>query len=283
MSKKSATLVVMAAGMGSRFGGLKQMEPVDELGHAILDYSVFDAVRAGFDHVIFIVKEEIIDAFREKVGRRIEQRVDTSYVCQELTSMLPEGFQVPEGRVKPWGTGHAVLCARELTHTPFGIINADDFYGPDSFAQLYSYLVSHDDPCMVGYQLGNTLTENGTVARGICRTENGLLKEITEHTSLDRNSGFPLDTVVSMNMWGFRPEIFDTLEKGFRQFLTHLENPLKQEFFLPSVVDGMIQRGVPVHVMLTHEKWYGVTYRDDLESVQNALRSMREGGLYDGL
>jgi len=282
MNMQETTLVVMAAGMGSRFGGLKQMEPVDDAGRAILDYSIFDAKRAGFNRVVFIIKEAIAEAFISTVGQRSKKMLPTDFVYQELNSALPEGFSLPEGRQKPWGTGHAILCAAGVVNTPFAIINADDYYGPDAFMQMHEALVNEKAPCMVSYCLGNTLTENGTVARGICRVEDGLLQAIEEHTALDKNSGFPLDTPVSMNMWGFGTDAFVRLKVGFAAFLQNLENPAKQEYFLPAMVSEMLKEGKSVHVYQTDEKWYGVTYREDLASVVKALQKKREGGLYNG-
>lgn len=284
MNKIETTLVVMAAGMGSRFGGLKQITPVGEKGQVILDYSIYDAMKAGFDKVVFIIKKEIEADFKEGIGNRIAKKIPVSYVYQQLDSLLPEGVSVPEGRQKPWGTGHAVLCAKDVVDTPFGIINADDYYGADSFQKLHDHLISSSDPCMVGFLLDNTLTENGTVSRGVCQVEDGLLKEITEHTALDRSSGFAPDTIVSMNMWGFTPSVFKTMEEGFADFFRHLENPEKQEYFLPSVVDHMIHaEQIPLSVLKTEEKWYGVTYREDLPPVQEAIKKMTDNGQYDGL
>lgn len=278
---KRTELLVMAAGMGSRFGGLKQIAPIGPNGEIILDFSVHDAVKAGFDKVIFIIKKEIEKDFREAVGKRIEKMVDVDYAFQELNK-LPEGYEVPEGREKPWGTGHAVLCAQEKISAPFAVINADDFYGQTSYQMIHDWLVDNDGMCMVGYQLGNTLTENGTVARGICEVENGILKSVTEHTSLDKNSGFPMDTLVSMNMWGLDLGIFPHLEKEFHKFLdTRIAEP-KSEFFLPSAVSSRIHdEGKAVAVLKTMERWYGVTYKDDTPMVRAAMEQKIADGLYD--
>ena len=281
---KSATLVIMAAGMGSRFGGLKQVEPVGPAGQAIVDYSVFDAVRAGFDRTVVIIKKAIEKDFRETVGRRIEKLCDVSYVFQEQNACLPEGFCVPADRTKPWGTGHAVLCAADQVNTPFAVINADDYYGISSFASLYHQLTETAEPCMVGFDLGNTLTDNGTVSRGVCEIENDYLKTVTEHTALDRSCGFPMNTPVSMNMWGLYPDFFGVLEKDFAQFLSNLQNPLKDEFYLPFAVDRHIREdNMRVRVLRSHDKWYGVTYKADAQTVKDALRDMTERGLYDGI
>lgn len=277
------TLLVMAAGMGSRFGGLKQITPVGSNGASILDYSVYDAQKAGFNKVVFIIKKEIEKDFRETVGKRIENKIDVAYAFQELDK-LPAGFSVPEGRKKPWGTGHAVLCARSEVTTPFAVINADDFYGQSSYALLHDHLVNDPEMCMVGFRLGNTLTENGTVSRGVCEIENGYLQSVTEHFTLDKNSGVPLDKIVSMNMWGLSPKVFDALESGFIEFMQNLDNPEKGEFFLPAVIDGLIKtKGEKVRVLSTEERWFGMTYKEDAAAVSAAIKSLEERGYYDGM
>lgn len=276
------SLVVMAAGMGSRFGGLKQLAPVGPNGEIILDFSIYDAVGAGFDKTVFIIKKAIEKDFREVVGKRIEKLCDVDYVFQEVDA-LPEGYSF-EGREKPWGTGHAILCARDKVSTPFAVINADDFYGKGAFDVMGAHLKSGGGTAMVGYKLGNTLTENGTVARGVCDVENGLLKSVTEHTALDKNCGFPMDSVVSMNLWGFKPTIFDELEKQFKVFLDNVSDTVKQEFFIPSVVDNMIKNyGEKVSVLPTDERWYGVTYKEDTDSVRAAIAKLIESGMYKGI
>ncbi len=281
---KPTTLVVMAAGMGSRFGGLKQLEPLGPNGQAIIDYSVYDAVRAGFSRAVIIIKKAIEKDFRQIVGRRIEKMCDVTYAFQEMDSAIPADFSVPEERVKPWGTGHAVLCAREAVDTPFAVINADDYYGRSSFAAIHDHLCSSTEPCMVGFDLGNTLTDYGTVSRGVCEIEDGYLKSVTEHTALDRNCAFPMDTTVSMNMWGFYPDFFDVLERDFSDFLKNLQNPQKEEFYLPFAVDKLIRSGGSrVRVLHSHDKWYGVTYQQDAQKVKEAIRDMTEKGLYDGI
>ncbi|MBQ3023471.1 MAG: nucleotidyltransferase [Clostridia bacterium] len=280
---KDATLVVMAAGMGSRFGGLKQLEPIGPNGEVILDFSVYDAVKAGFNKVVFIIRKDIEKDFRELVGKRVENKVNVEYVFQSIDK-LPEGFSVPEGRTKPWGTGHAVYCCKDVVKEPFALINADDYYGQSAFKAIYDELTSSDSTCMVGYKLGNTLTENGTVARGVCDVENGILKSITEHTALDKNSGIALDTIVSMNMWGLRPEIFDRVESDFVKFLNSLQDPLKSEYYIPFVIDRAIKEdGEKVKVLKTEEKWYGVTYREDKEAVVGAIKRLFAEGIYDGI
>ena len=282
MSGFNATLVVMAAGMGSRFGGLKQIAPVGKNGEAILDFSVYDAVEAGFNKVVFVINHRIEADFKELVGKRIEKRVKTEYVFQEKT-YLPEGFVCPEEREKPWGTGHAILCCKGVVNEPFAVINADDFYGKSAFKKLYEYLREQtENYCMVGFRLANTLTENGYVSRGVCEEKDGFLTNITERTKIvdcrftedDGESWTELspDTVVSMNMWGFTPDIFTYLEREFGKFLAEkLETP-KSEFYLPSVVDILIKSGEKrSKVLVAEDKWYGVTYKEDKEAVVEAI------------
>ncbi|MDD6564819.1 MAG: sugar phosphate nucleotidyltransferase [Clostridiales bacterium] len=273
-------LLVMAAGMGSRFGGLKQIEPIGPNGEIILDFSVYDAVEAGFNKAVFIIKKAIEKEFREVVGKRIEKMIDVDYVFQELDK-LPEGYSVPEERVKPWGTAHAVLCAKDVISSPFAVINADDFYGKSSYSIIHNELVKNEGMCMVGYELGNTITENGTVSRGVCELENGYLKSVTEHTALDKNSGVPLDSIVSMNMWGLAPDIFPYIEKEFKLFLDESIAVPKSESFLPSVISKrIVEENKPVKVLHTNEKWYGVTYREDILSVREAMARFIDEGKY---
>lgn len=297
------TLVVMAAGMGSRYGGLKQLDGIGAHGEVILDYSVYDAYRAGFEKVVFVIKPEMEADFRERVGDRIAKRMQVEYAFQRLDD-LPEGYSVPEGRVKPWGTCHAVLSARHAVEGPFAVINADDRYGPEGFAAVYRFL-SYDptalemgEYCMAGYLLGNTLTENGSVARGICDTDtNGLLRGITERTCIEKygsgarfsedNGGtwtdIPLDTTVSMNLWGFPRSFMDEAWQRFPEFLDRAleENPLKAEYFLPSVVADTLNDGfVRVTVLRSHDRWYGVTYREDRDTVRAALAGLTASGVY---
>lgn len=278
---KKTTLVVLAAGMGSRFGGLKQMEPFGPKGETIVDYSVLDAKRAGFDRAVIIIKKSIEKDFRQLVGRRIEGIMDVDYAFQEFDK-LPHGYSIPEGRTKPYGTAHAILCTKELVDTPFCVVNSDDFYGRESYAAVHDFLVTNDkEYCIAGYRLGNTLTEHGTVNRGICSVENGYLTGVVETMGIDRNSGIPLDTLVSMNMWGLVPEIFEGLEKGMVDYLDHLDNPLKDEFFLPIFIDGQIKRGeARCRMIETDAKWYGVTYREDTPALKAAIRRMTEEGIY---
>lgn len=288
-----ATLVVMAAGMGSRFGGLKQVEPIGPKGEAILDFSVYDAKKAGFNKVVFVIKHEIEEEFRSLVGSRIEKQIAVEYVFQE-TDMLPEGFTCPEDRKKPWGTGHAIYCCRNTVKTPFAVINADDYYGHSAFSQIYEQLkADRENYCMVGFRLANTLTENGTVSRGVCTIEGGRLKSIVERTKIadcrytedDVNwVELPADTVVSMNMWGFQPDIFKYLEQDLCEFLKEKLTTPKAEFYLPGVVSGLISSGEKqVHVLVAEDKWYGITYKEDKDAVVSAISQKIAAGEYKGL
>lgn len=291
---KDITLVVMAAGMGSRFGGLKQMEPIGPNGEVILDFSVYDAVRAGFTKVVFVIKHAIEADFKEMVGRRIAKRVKVEYVFQE-TDVLPEGYTCPADRTKPWGTAHAILCCRDVVKEPFAVVNADDYYGRNAFTEIAEFLKSDsNDYCMVGFRLKNTLTENGYVSRGVCETENGILKTVTERTKIsdckytedDGKSWIPLspETVVSMNLWGFRPDLFGYIEKGFKTFLDQKINIPKSEYYLPSVVSDLIERNIKnVKMLIAEDKWYGVTYKEDKPMVVEAIAKMVTDGLYDGI
>lgn len=277
---KRTELVIMAAGMGSRFGGLKQIEPFGPNGEALLDFSIYDAAEAGFSKAIIIIKKEIEKEFREACGKRIEKLMDVDYAFQEL-DMLPAGYTVPSDRSKPWGTGHAVLCAKDKISAPFAVINADDYYGRSAYEVIHKHLVESDEVCMVGYKLGNTLTENGTVSRGVCETENGYLKNIVEQTAIDKNSGIPLDTTVSMNMWGFTPEILDYLEKEFKVFLDEKINVPKSEFFIPLAISKWInEEKNPVKVLESNDRWYGVTYKEDAEAVRRAMQKFVSDGVY---
>lgn len=285
MSK--TTLVALAAGMGSRFGGLKQMEPVSENGSVLLDFSVFDAAKAGFDKVVFIIKEEMYEDFKKIVGSRIKN-IEVDYVFQELDSL-------PDGRTKPWGTGHAILCCKDKVKESFAVINADDYYGINAYKEIHDYLTTAKGKefSMVAFDLKNTLTENGTVARGVCEIENGYLKSITERTKIkdfkyteNGEDWFPLaeDTLVSMNLWGFTPGIFDILEEKFKEFKSNIKDSMKDEFFLPFAVDESIKSGdATVKVFNCKDKWYGMTYRDDIYAVKDAMKKMIEEGYYDGL
>lgn len=291
-------LVIMAAGMGSRFGGLKQIEPVDDRGHSIMDFSLFDAHRAGFRDIVFVIKPEMDELFRAKIGTRMEQYFHVDYVYQTIDK-LPAGYTVPADRAKPWGTGHAVLCCRDVVPGPFAVINADDFYGPSAFAAIYDYLVTNADEsryAMVGYRVGNTVTEHGSVSRGVCQVENGMLAGITERAKIYKRGEeiaytedgenfvtLPGDTLVSMNMWGFTHKMMEELNDRFPAFLDEKlpVDPMKCEYFLPFVVDEQIKQGeASVQVLPCEEVWYGVTYREDLEGVRAAIAGMKQDGIY---
>ena len=292
-------LVVMAAGMGSRYGGLKQLDPIDDNGHVILDYSVYDAHRAGFDTVIFVIKPEIEELFREKIGDRMARVMEVKYVFQNKED-LPEGYTVPEGREKPWGTAQAVLAARHVVDGPFAVINADDFYGPTAFSAIYDYLANNEDEsryAMIGYRVRNTVTENGSVARGVCEVKDGLLTGVTERTKIFKNGNdakfteddgktftdLPGDTIVSMNLWGFTASFLEEVEARFPAFLDAVlgKNPGKAEFFLPSSVTALLNENkATVRVLTSPDKWYGVTYAADKPVIVAALREMTAKGMY---
>lgn len=280
MTNKS-TLVVMAAGMGSRYGGVKQIAPMGPNGEIIIDFSVHDAAKSGFSKAVFIIKKEIEKDFREICGKRIEKIIDVDYAFQDYSSM-PAWFDVPPERTKPYGTVHAILCAKDKVNTPFVAINSDDYYGSNTFGIVNEYLTSTGSMCMAGFRLGNTITENGTVSRGVCQVENGYLKSITEYKEIDKNSGIPLDTIVSMNMWGFKNDVFEIMEESFEKFLKNIQNPLKDEYILTSVIDNMINKNrAKIKVLETPDKWYGVTYREDTPMVKEALTKLIEQGLYN--
>ena len=299
---KKPVLVIMAAGMGSRYGGLKQIDPIDSDGHIIIDFSIYDAVRAGFEKVIFIIKRENEQIFRETIGKRAEGLMEVAYVFQELEN-IPDGFTVPEGRIKPWGTGHAVLSCIDILNGPFAVINADDYYGPEAFKMIYDYLTTHEDDSryrytMVGYRLGNTLTENGHVSRGVCTVDSkGYLTGICERTYIvmtpdgaaysedDGQTLIPIspDERVSMNMWGFSASFMSELKKQFSDFLTNEmpKNPLKAEYFLPSVVSSLLaDNKATVQVLHSNDKWYGVTYKEDKATVVAAIAALKQRGIY---
>ena len=298
---KNPELVIMAAGMGSRYGGLKQIDTVDDCGHIIIDYSIYDAIKAGFRDFTFIIKKEIEKDFREVVDPHLAGKgVNVKYVYQELDK-LPEGYSVPEGRVKPWGTAHAILCTLGTVDAPFAVINADDYYGAHAFEKIYSFLKNTNDEgkyhyAMVGYRIKNTVTEQGTVSRGVCAAdENSMLTEIVERTKIGTRGGeiyytedgtdYKLDpeTLVSMNLWGFTPSYIAECKARFASFLDEnlAKNPLKCEFFLPTVVFDLIKEGkADVKVLDNTDKWYGVTYKEDKASVVEAFRALREAGVY---
>ena len=295
-------LVVLAAGMGSRYGGMKQLDPVGPNGQIIIDYSIFDARRAGFETVIFIIRRENDAAFRAAIGDRLSHLMEVKYAYQELSD-LPAPFTVPEGRTKPFGTGQAVLSARELIDGPFAVINADDYYGPEAFRVMYDYLSTHPDTdkyqyCMVGYQLKNTVTQNGSVSRGVCVADpKGMLESVTERTKITQEGGvihftedegkswteLPGDTPVSMGLWGFTASFLPEAQNRFVSFLEENldKNPLKCEYFLPSIVSSLIDEGkAQVRMLHSADKWYGVTYKEDKPEVVAAIARMTAEGLY---
>ncbi|MGH7978291.1 MAG: nucleotidyltransferase family protein [Limisphaerales bacterium] len=291
------TLVVLAAGMGSRYGGLKQMEPIGASGETIIDYSIYDAMRAGFVKVVFVIRRDIERPFRELIGARFEKKVAVEYVLQELDK-LPPGFSVPANRIKPWGTGHAILMAADAVCSPFAAINADDFYGVNSFQILAEHLRSGStDFAMIGFVLRNTLSEFGSVARGVCGTmKNGFLESITEITGIKREGPgirgigphgqvIPLtgDETVSMNMWGFTPSLFAELRGRFEAFLCKSGNEQKSEFYIPSAINEIVRaRTARVNVLPTPDSWFGVTYREDRPFVADGIRRLIERGDYPG-
>ncbi len=299
--KKEPILVVMAAGMGSRYGGPKQIDPVGLHGEIIIDYSIFDAYKAGFRRVVCIIKKEIEADFKEIIGDRISKIMDVQYAYQRVDD-LPVGYTVPEGREKPWGTGHALLSCRGMIDAPFAVINADDYYGSQAFQIMYDWLCQAQDDdyyeySMVGYLLENTLTDNGHVARGVCTVKDGMLTDIHERTHIEKRDGgaayteddgktwhaLPMDATVSMNLWGFTPGFMQELEKGFPPFLDKAlpENPIKCEYFLPSAVDTLLQADkARVRVFRSPDRWYGMTYRSDKPIVQAAIRGFIDAGKY---
>ena len=296
-------LVVMAAGMGSRYGGLKQLDPVGSHGQLIIDYSIYDARRAGFDTVVFVIKHEIEEAFKDAIGQRLSKVINVKYAYQDLND-LPAGYSVPAERAKPWGTAHAILAARKVIEGPFAVVNADDYYGPEAFKAIYDYLEANPDKdgcyeyAMVGYRLGNTVTEHGHVARGVCQEDgDNFLVRVTERTRIEKEgedarfteddgaSWTPLsgDTIVSMNLWGFTRSFLAEAEHRFAAFLDKAlaENPAKAEYFLPSVVSQLLEEGkARVKVLRSNDKWYGVTYKKDKPVVVAAIADKTARGIY---
>lgn len=287
------TLVIMAAGIGSRYGGLKQIDPVGPSGEIVLDYSVFDAIRAGFSKVVFIIRPDIEEAFKEVIGRKLDGKIEAEYVFQTLEK-LPCGFSVPAGRTKPWGTGQAVLMAKPVVQEPFTVINADDFYGRESFDVIAKQLMQTDpdstDFSMVGFYIKNTLSPFGGVARGWCDVRAGKLATVVERFNIERKADDMIryeggemndDDMVSMNIWGFTPGLFDFLERGFVKFLERAGGELKSEYLLPELIDGMIKTGqATVSVLPSNEKWMGVTYSDDKPQVMAGIRALIDAGVY---
>ncbi len=292
-----STLVVLAAGMGSRYGGLKQMDPLGPHNEAILEFSAYDAIRAGFTKIVFIIKKEMEKDFKELIGSKIEKHIEVAYVFQSIDSMLPEGFEVPEGRTKPWGTGHALLCCKGVVNEPFAIINADDFYGRNAYCTLHDYLkdTSHKDYALVGYVLENTLTDNGSVTRGVCQSKDGLLNEVKECAKIEKHGDkvqylendewkdVDAKSLVSMNMWAFYPDFIEKLETKFEKFLKEdvVNNPMKSEFLVPVVVDELIKEdSIRVQLLSCDEKWFGVTYQEDKPAVKAGIKQLVDQGLY---
>lgn len=297
-----ATLVVMAAGIGSRFGGgIKQLAPVGPCGEIIMDYSIYDAKEAGFNKVVFIIRHDLEKDFKEIIGDRIKKYIDVDYAFQELED-LPEGFTCPKDRTKPWGTGQALLSVKGLVNEPFIVINADDYYGKEGFKVVYDYMKNHMkengdklDLCMAGFVLKNTLSDNGGVTRGVCKADaDNKLVDVTETFDIELKDGVlsavdenkqkrdvDLNDIVSMNMWGLTPKFLDILEEGFPKFLKSMTNELKSEYLLPSVIDEAIKSGkASVEVLKSHDKWFGVTYKEDKELVVNSIRALVDKGVY---
>lgn len=292
------TLVILAAGMGSRYGGLKQIDPIGPSGEFIVDYSIYDAIKAGFDKVVFIIKRENLDLFRDTVGKRVEKHIKVEYVFQDIND-IPDGFSVPDERSKPWGTGHAVISAADVVDDGFVVINSDDFYGRDTFIKLGEFLKSAKADvkyhfCMAGFIIENTLTDNGHVSRGVCETDgNGYLTRVTERTKIQKNGGvvqyfendewhtIPAGSTVSMNCWAFSPDLFGELKRLFIGFFDKASNLSKDEFYLPFAVQDLIDEGkCDVKVLSTNAKWYGVTYHEDRQMVVNAIKDMVADGVY---
>lgn len=292
------TLVILAAGMGSRYGGLKQIDPIGPSGEFIVDYSIYDAIKAGFDKVVFIIKRENLDLFRDTVGKRVEKHIKVEYVFQDIND-IPDGFSVPDERSKPWGTGHAVISAADVVDDGFVVINSDDFYGRDTFIKLGEFLKSANTDtkyhfCMAGFIIENTLTDNGHVSRGVCETDgNGYLTRVTERTKIQKNGELvqyfendewhtiPAGSTVSMNCWAFSPDLFSELKRLFIGFFDKASNLSKDEFYLPFAVQDLIDEGkCDVKVLSTNAKWYGVTYHEDRQMVVNAIKNMVVDGVY---
>lgn len=293
------SLLIIAAGMGSRYGGLKQIDPIGPNGEFIIDYSIYDAIRAGFSKLVFVIRHYFEDAFREKIGSKFDGLVETAYAYQELDECL-DGFVLPGGREKPWGTGHAVLVAKDAINEPFAVINADDYYGQDSFSMIYDYLANSDpakttDYSMVGFVLRNTLSEYGTVARGVCQCNDQMfMTKVVERTKVEKvgnaaryfdedgmANSLTGDEVVSMNLWGFQPSVFDHLQREFNDFLCKRGNDNKAEFFIPFVVDELVESGqATVRVLKSHDQWFGITYREDKPKAIACINSLIKAGIY---
>lgn len=279
-TKMNLTLLIMAAGIGSRFGGgIKQLEPVDARGHIIMDYSIFDAKEAGFNKVVFVIRKDIEEEFKKVIGDRVKG-IQVEYCFQDINDIPGT---VPEGRTKPWGTGQAILAAREVIDSPFVVINADDYYGKEGFVKLADYLKSGGECCMAGFILKNTLSDNGTVTRGICVEEDGWLKEIVETKGIGKDTKLDLNSLVSMNMWGLKPEFMNDLENGFKEFFKKdvVSDPLKAEFLVPTFIGQLLeQKKLNVRVLKSNDTWYGMTYKEDGPAVRDSIEKLVKDGLY---
>lgn len=298
---KKTSLVIMAAGLGSRYGGIKQLEPVGPSGEIIMDYSIYDAIRAGFDRIVFIIRKDLEHDFKEIIGNRIAEKIEVDYVFQEVDN-LPEGFEKPADRTKPWGTGQAILSCQGVVREPFAVINADDYYGKEAFERIHTFLINTEDHadkykfCMAGFVLGNTLSENGTVTRGVCKvSKNGMLLDINETRNIKREGNIAIaedsegrrieldiNGAVSMNMWGFTTGLLEELQIEFVKFLNEISgNELKAEYLLPEVVGNLVKMDkAEVFVLKTNDKWFGVTYKEDKEMVMESFKSLVKQGLY---
>ena len=290
------TLLILAAGMGSRYGGIKQMDSFGPNGETIIDYSIYDAIRSGFGKVVFVIRESFAEEFKNLFEPKLKGKIETEYVVQELNSFT-EGFKIPEGREKPWGTAHAVLCAKEVINEPFAVINADDFYGREAFDKAVKFLneeVSPKEYCILGYELAKTISENGSVSRGVCEVDfEGKLININERTKIFPENGkiyyidnelkvpLPADTIVSMNFWGFDPNVFEYIQKWFFKFLQDNYNNLKAEFFIPIIADNFLKEGKgEIKIIPVSAKWFGVTYKEDKPTVKEDIRQLVEAGEY---
>lgn len=292
---KDVTLVVMAAGIGSRFGGgIKQLEPVGPNGEIIMDYSIYDAMEAGFNKVVFVIRKDLEKDFDEIIGQRIKKKIKVEYAFQERDNIPEQYKETFKDRTKPWGTGQAILVCKDLINEPFLVINADDYYGKEAYVEAYKYLTQEHDSdllplCMVGFVLKNTLSDNGGVTRGICKAENGKLTDIVETHNIEKKDGkavvegkdIDLDSVVSMNMWGLYPEFFNILDKGFEEFIGSLDtSDLKSEYLLPTIIGDLLNKQVSVEVLTSHDEWFGVTYKEDKDYVKESIQKLIENGVY---
>ncbi|MBE7053015.1 MAG: nucleotidyltransferase [Ruminococcaceae bacterium] len=277
------SLLILAAGMGSRFGGLKQIAPIGPNGETILDFSIYDAIEAGFNEIVFIIKKEIEEDFKEVIGKRWEGKIKITYTFQS-NDKVPSFFDSSK-RQKPLGTAHAVLCAKDALDKPFAVINADDFYGKNSFKLVHDFLVNNEnDNCLIGFKLLNTLSDNGSVSRGVCEVENGNLKSVTECTAITKDSDYDMNSTVSMNMWGLNPSLLEDMEKYFHDFLSNIKNVEKDECYLPLFIDTQIkEKDLKVKVLQSDEKWYGMTYKEDIDGVKEAIKLLVDKGYYDGI